>query len=317
MVRDVTREMYDATNRLVKNIPLDAQVVGGYIDGAFAWSAADWARFPRATKVRIAVFESTDDGHAGDSEPGNMTPAGLVRWVVRRRAAGVDPTGYCSTGSFVVNGTEYGWAACKAAFAAARVPEPHWWVAAYPGGGQVIPAGAIAHQFEDAGIYDRTIASDYWPGVDGGDMLTDVQIVQLFEQIGDIQERMASMHAGQWLPWKNPGQPDGPGGDLSWFQQQSKTALAPIAVQLAAIQGGLAQEDAVVVAALAGVDADVKAGIAQLAKAIVVPAPGAPVDVTKLATQLAGPLIAALAPLIPPELTPAQFLHQLAAAVPA
>ena len=52
------------------------------------------------------------------------------------------------------------------------------------------------------------------------------------KQIDDMQSRVASMHAGQYLPWA-----DGhPGGDLSWFQEQSTTALEPVKAELAEVR---------------------------------------------------------------------------------
>src|SRR5258708_23829198 len=74
------------------NLRASTQVVGGYVEGLYAWSAANWARFPRSVKVRIAVFRDTNDGHVLDVEPGNATPAESVDWVLMRRAARGHPT---------------------------------------------------------------------------------------------------------------------------------------------------------------------------------------------------------------------------------
>jgi len=139
------------------NIPADTQGVCGYCDGKYAWTAADWARFPNAVKARIAVFSSTNDGHILDVEPGCSTPASAPGWVVRRRAAGVDPTVYCSLAA---------WPTVKVAFANAGVAEPHWWVAAYPGNGPNLYPGAVAHQYANPGPVDISVVADYWPGVD-------------------------------------------------------------------------------------------------------------------------------------------------------
>jgi hypothetical protein len=149
------RTFYDAITPA--NIPANAQGVAGYVDGRYAWKAADWARFPHAVKARIAVFSSTNDGHVLDVEPGCSTPANAPGWVVRRRAAGVDPTVYCSLSA---------WPTVRAAFHNAGVAEPHWWVAAYPGNGANLYPGAIAHQYADPGPVDISVVADYWPGVD-------------------------------------------------------------------------------------------------------------------------------------------------------
>jgi hypothetical protein len=149
------RTFYDAITPA--NIPATAQGVAGYIDGRYAWKAADWARFPHAVKVRIAVFSSTNDGHVLDVEPGCSTPANAPGWVQRRRKAGVDPTVYCSLSQ---------WPVVRAAFAAAKVAQPHWWVAAYPGNGPNLYPGAVAHQYANPGPVDISVVADYWPGVD-------------------------------------------------------------------------------------------------------------------------------------------------------
>lgn len=131
------------------------------------------------------------------------------------------------------------------------------------------------------------------PAADQGGTMTPEQIAQLFNQIGDLQLRVASMHAGQWLPWQ--GNPANPGGDLTWFQRQSTTALAPVMAQLAAIQGALSTDEAALLAA-------VKAQPT-----------GAQVDVTGLATALAPVLL----PLLPLDITPAQLGAAVTAAVDA
>jgi hypothetical protein len=153
----MTRILYDGINTDAHLIPANAQMVAGYVDGLYAWSDADWARFPNAVKIRIAVFADTNDGHVLDCEPGNNTPAESVDWVLMRRKAGVEPTVYCGRNTW--------WPQIRAAFAARAVPEPHYWVADYSTG-QQIPSGAIALQYADMGSYDLSVVADYWPGVD-------------------------------------------------------------------------------------------------------------------------------------------------------
>ncbi len=152
----MTRTMYDGVD--ASRLPTDAQLVAGYVDGAFAWSARDWARFPRSVKVRIAVFSSTNDGEVLDVEPGNATPAESVDWVLKRRRAGTDPTVYMNTST---------WPTVRAAFSARKVTEPHYWIAQYDGVAS-LPAGAVAKQYynnNQAG-YDLSVVADFWPGVD-------------------------------------------------------------------------------------------------------------------------------------------------------
>lgn len=154
----MTRTMYDAVT--AANIPADAGMVAGYIDRIVLapWTAADWARFPSAVKVTIVKKASTPDGHVLDVERGDATPAEAPGWVQMRRAAGADPTVYCSLSD---------WPAVRAAFAAARVAEPHYWIAHYDGD-PAIPAGAVAKQYRGdvAPGIDVSSVVDYWPGVD-------------------------------------------------------------------------------------------------------------------------------------------------------
>src|SRR5215472_18251433 len=133
----MTRIMYDSITPSA--IPTTAALVAGYVDGAYAWSTADWARFPHSAKVRIAVFPSTNDGHVLDVEQGDATPAQAPGWVRMRRAAGVDPTIYCNTNT---------WSAVIYAFHIADVSPPHYWIAHYDGT-TTIPSGAVAKQFND------------------------------------------------------------------------------------------------------------------------------------------------------------------------
>lgn len=156
----MTRTMYDGIT--ASRLPVSAQMVAGYVDGLYKWSAADWARFPNSVKVRIAVFADTNDGHVLDCEPGNCTPAQSVDWVLMRRRAGIDPTVYCNQTDPVT-----GWPAVRAAFRARGVAEPHYWVAKYDGV-QSIPAGAIGKQYEDDETHgwDLSVIAEHWPGID-------------------------------------------------------------------------------------------------------------------------------------------------------
>lgn len=157
------RTMYDSVT--AADIPTTATMVAGYVDGVPRWSPADWARFPGAIKVRIALDPATDDGHVLDIERGAANPDQAPGWVRRRRAAGVTPTVYCSLAL---------WPAVRQQFAVQYVDEPLYWIAAYPGGGPLnVPDGAVAHQFAgentgSGGHYDLSAVRDYWPGVDAG-----------------------------------------------------------------------------------------------------------------------------------------------------
>src|SRR5262245_1955739 len=131
----MARKMYDSVT--AAHIPQNAQLVAGYVNGRFTWSATDWARFPNAVKVRIATQANVNDGHVLDVEPGDATPEQAPGWVAMRRRAGTDPTVYCNQ----LNS----WPAVRQAFHNQGVAEPHYWVARYDNNA-TIPAGAVAKQ---------------------------------------------------------------------------------------------------------------------------------------------------------------------------
>lgn len=149
--------MADVSN--AANAPAGFDLYAGYVDGRYRTYAPLMVRYGAGRVLPIAVFSTTNAGIVGDCESGDMTPQTAVNWVVMRRLAGADPTIYCSLAL---------WATVQAAFHAAGVPQPHWWIAAYPGNGQSLYAGAIAHQWIDRGPYDESVVADFWPGFDSG-----------------------------------------------------------------------------------------------------------------------------------------------------
>ena len=165
------RTMYDAITP--SNIPANAQMVAGYIDGKYAWTQADWARFPNAVKVLIACFASTNAGHVLDCEWGDATPAQCPGWVVMRRKAGADPAVYTSYGNLGQN-----WAIVINEFHKAGVPEPKWWIAAYPGNGPALYPNSVAHQYANPGPVDLSVVADYWPGIDTTQEVPDMDANQ-------------------------------------------------------------------------------------------------------------------------------------------
>lgn len=161
------RTMYDSISP--EAIPRNAQMVAGYIDGRYAWSAEDWARFPEAVKVTITAL-GLDHGVCLNLEPNGYWPADLgVGWVQRARGRGVDPSIYCNRRNHLH--------LVQAAFDRAGVERPHFWVAEYDGIA-TIPDGCVAKQHsapEGTGLakapahYDISIVADFWPGVDKGE----------------------------------------------------------------------------------------------------------------------------------------------------
>jgi hypothetical protein len=152
--------MYDSIT--AADIPADAGMLAGYVDGAVSrWTDADWARFPNAIKVHIAVSALTDDGDGIDVETGAATPLGAAYWIPRRQAAGVQrPFVYCdrsSLGFVQVACAGLNYDLCLADWTGV----PH-----------LVP-GTIATQYDhppnSGGHYDLSLVSDSWV-VGGNDM---------------------------------------------------------------------------------------------------------------------------------------------------
>jgi hypothetical protein len=217
------RIFYDGVD--AKKLPRDAAGVCGYVDGNYAWSKSDWALFPNAVKVRIAVFADTNDGHVLDVEPGNATPAESVDWVLMRRKAGVDPTVYMNTST---------WKEVIAAFRNRKVAEPHYWVAQYDNV-KIVPAGAIAKQYynNNALGFDLSVVPGIWPGVEPVPQPPVTPFEEDFpmQLIGSVQEDPA-----------NPGVNQG----IWYYDLENLMAMhlaTPVDVQTVQKAGSLAQGD--------------------------------------------------------------------------
>lgn len=151
----MTRYMADACNSAA--LP-GWELQASYVDGI--------CRVPRNDKVRISSL-ATNDGNVGDVEPGNPFWPAWINWVRQRRMAGVDPSLYCCDDNY---GTTFfdGWRHNDgvAQFAAAGVPEPHWWVFNF--NTSIPPDYAMAVQVNNniQPGYDVSIVRDFWPGID-------------------------------------------------------------------------------------------------------------------------------------------------------
>ena len=182
------RVMYDAL--YPNNIPADAQLVASYDDGQNRPPAGWEQRFPNAKVVEITRIYTDNTGHVLDVENSDATPEQSVAWVRMRRAAGfAHPTVYMSASV---------WQTCRNAFAAAGEPEPQWWVAYY-NDQPVIPPGAVAHQYTDAGPYDLSVVAPYWLGVDGDVQAITSENDMTSDQIAQLNT--ASNQAANMLPW--------------------------------------------------------------------------------------------------------------------
>jgi hypothetical protein len=154
----LSRTAYDGVNTdaaTIKKIIEPGDVVLYYIDGLYAWSAAEIALFPHNLHVTITVLGGNAD--VADCETGDLTPEQAAAWVIKRKAAGYDrPTIYRSlagmpdirkaTGSLIMGKD---WDAFVADYD--RVPT------------QVYP-GAVAKQYRSTAGYDVSeIYDDAWP----------------------------------------------------------------------------------------------------------------------------------------------------------
>lgn len=220
--------MYDAVTP--SNIPSNAQMVAGYVNGRYAWKDSDWTRFPNAIHVTIAGHPDNTTSEVLDYENGDFSDSDVVSGVTVRRSNGVDPTVYCSEGI---------WAHVRDLFTNAGVAQPHYWVAAYPGAGASIPAGAVAHQYTDAGPYDISVVVDFWPGVDTGGITmpnlqdNDPNFLQLCARIGAMFSDLQT--AGQALT----GAPLPNETNQLMVEVQSLTAaVAALTTKVNALQAG-------------------------------------------------------------------------------
>jgi len=151
----VTRRGADSTN--AEYLPEGMDIYLGYIDGNYRSYDAIRARFPHALVVPIATQAGGNVGIVGDGPPDNGTWPEWVKWVQRRRAAGVDPT---------INTNASTWPVAVKAFNDAGVAQPHWWIAKWDNHPEVI-SGTIGKQYESLpNRYDLSLFADYWPGVD-------------------------------------------------------------------------------------------------------------------------------------------------------
>ncbi len=150
-------------------IPADAALVIGWGDGAYRWSAADWARFSTPFKQTV-VYTAADDGDWLDIEHGDASAADAPGWVQRQRERPVWPGGLYT---YYAN-----WANVRLELAAAGVVCRRWWIAyelgrlpesAPPISAGWLAAGVVLWQFAQSpgispGHYDMSsIAPGYLP----------------------------------------------------------------------------------------------------------------------------------------------------------
>lgn len=140
------RTMFDAVT--VADIPADATMVAGYVDGRYANLPEMRIRFPRALVVSVTV--AGGDADVLDVENGDASPAQAPGWIAAHPSGSL----YCNASTLP---------AVRAAFG--DRPLPPIWLADYDGD-PTIPACAVAKQYASNDYYDTSSAADYWPGVD-------------------------------------------------------------------------------------------------------------------------------------------------------
>lgn len=110
----IARTAYDSIT--ASDIPTTARIVIGYANGLYEWSAADWARFPDATKVRYSVKGLVPcDGY--DVEQGDYSPSDAPQLLSIAHSAGITrPTLYFSRSLYTAvrlyvdtPGTDWAW----------------------------------------------------------------------------------------------------------------------------------------------------------------------------------------------------------------
>ncbi len=144
--------MYDSVNP--NKIPSQAEAVAGYLDGPYKWSSDGWARFKSAVLMGICIDPKHDIGNILDVEPGDSTPEHAVDWVLNRRKAGIVPVLYTNKATLPF---------LQKAFRDRKVAECSYWLAWWNGRSD-IPAGCVAHQFQNAQDFDLSVIADSWAG---------------------------------------------------------------------------------------------------------------------------------------------------------
>lgn len=184
-----TVTMYDADNPY--DIPRDAKMVAGYIDGSrTTWRAEWWTWFPQAVLVTISAVGARWDADLFDVEPGCIwPPENVLPLVVTARSKGRWPAVYCNEKNH--------WAYIRNMFRTRGMEEPPYIVANYDGVA-VIPAGAVGKQYKHppqiGKHYDLSVVKTSWkPGrKDADDMLKDEMITTWPEDFREIgKERPA------------------------------------------------------------------------------------------------------------------------------
>ena len=193
------------------NIPLGARAVAYYTDVLTPEQAA--ARWPNALLVSIDRVPDQVAGLVDDCESGAIAVSQLPARAAAKRAAGIsDPWVYCSRAP---------WPAVQAAFTAAGVAQPLYWIAD-PGPLQLL-AGTVATQCLYLGTYDQSALAAYVPGLDPPE---DKMTPEQAQQLADL-----------WNALGGSGiDPNGAGVNFLGWSRDVTAALAAIQTRLSALE---------------------------------------------------------------------------------
>lgn len=143
--------MYDAVT--AGNMPGNGQMYAFYVDGLYANGTAVKAHAPGKFYVPITIGNTAAQaGYVLDVETGDATAADAVAWCTAYPGNNTDLVVYCNTST---------WPSVRAAFQAAKITEPNYWVAEYDND-PTVPAGAAAKQYATGGYDTSRVVS--WPG---------------------------------------------------------------------------------------------------------------------------------------------------------
>ncbi|MGH9072319.1 MAG: hypothetical protein ACRDX8_14435 [Acidimicrobiales bacterium] len=154
--------MYDTVGGSVDAIAPDAPAVAGYVDGAYAWTSSEWARFTTHRRLHISVLANADSD-TFDSETGNASPTQVAQAARVRELKGLRSVIYCNMSAYANQLQE-----CQGAGVARSAWD--WWAARW-GQGDAIPPDAVGVQFAsssspnvDTSNMDDTWANAWWKG---------------------------------------------------------------------------------------------------------------------------------------------------------
>jgi peptidoglycan hydrolase-like protein with peptidoglycan-binding domain len=153
-------KLYDGINsdaRAIAAIIQPGEGIAYYIDGRYAWGAAELSLFPVDLHPRVTITVRGNPADVADCETGDLTPEETAAWIIRQKAAGYfRPTAYRSlsvmgdlrraTGNLVMGKD---WDA---------------WVADYDNDPHQVYPGAIAHQYR-SNLYEdiSSVFDKDWP----------------------------------------------------------------------------------------------------------------------------------------------------------